>query len=172
MKKNKLIIFFFLLFVFFLIVFIFSMWLFEKNDYFVNNLEISYNEENKIKSTYELYPMSDVDGIKTSPYIFKIINNEDVNTKYSLIIKDLKDNHDSDQLLDRSQINYQLKRNNEVVSFGNLGDIKNNVLVIDNILKSDTNVYELRIWLSSDSMDTNWMGKYYNYNISIKPIEK
>lgn len=168
MKKNKLVRLSILLLVFFLLILIFSMWLFERGNYFVSNLEISYNEENKNESMYGLYPMSDEDGVKTEPYIFKVINNGSTNSKYDLVIKDVKDNHTDEQLLKRSQINYQLKRNGEVISSGNLGDIKGNILATDNISSSETNTYEIRIWLTSDFKDNSWMGKYYNYNISVK----
>lgn len=169
MKKNKLVGLLVLLFLFFLLVLIFSIWLFGRAKSSLNNLEISYNYESK--SMYGLYPMKDEDGVKTKPYIFKIVNKSFVNSKYNLVIKDVTDGHTDDQLLKRSQINYQLKKNNKVVSSGNLNDIKNNILVIDNISGSNTNTYELRIWLDNDCIETDWMGKYYNYNVSVKSIK-
>lgn len=169
MKKNKLVGVFVLLFIFFLLILAFSMWLLSNRNYSINNLEISYNEQNNNNG---LYPMSDAEGIKTNPYIFKITNNGSSVSKYKVLITDITDGHNDDELLNRKQIHYQLKMNGGFISSGNLSDIKDNVLTTNSISSLKTDTYELRIWLSDSSIETNWMGKYYNYNISVKSIKK
>ena len=38
--------------------------------------------------------------------------------------------------------------------------------------KDSVNNYALRIWLSEEAKNSDWMNKYYSYNITVEPIKE
>ncbi len=163
----------------FLIAFIigfsyFTYYTFHKEGKFVNTLEISFSDDDKKIDQAGLAPMSDEKGKLLTPYKFKISNPNSVSSKYQVIIEDStprnEDTYQESQLLKRNQLRYQLILNNQVIALDNLGNVKNNVLDIRSIDEEKDNSYELRLWVDKNQTESNWMNKYYHYNIRIKPI--
>ena len=135
------------------------------------------NEKNAILNIANMIPMSDEEGAKITPYRFTIKNSGDdkIGDIYRVLIEDveIKDDptYESKSLLSRNQLKYQLLMNNKLIKKGKLSDIKNNILDERNIEKAKENRYELRIYLGTDTINTDWQGKYYHYKINIQKME-
>ena len=65
-------------------------------------------------------------------------------------------------MANRKNLNYAIIKNDEQIKQGNLGEIKNNVLLTTSINLKSTDNYEILIW-----GDSNASG-YYNYEVVIK----
>ena len=52
----------------------------------------------------------------------------------------------------------------------NCTNVKNNILDTRTLDSNTENSYELRIWITGDINSTDWMGKTYNYKVSVNPI--
>ena len=134
----------------------------------VNTLEIELNDSGKV-NLEEQQPLSDDQLDTVKPYKFKIKNRGKSISQYQLLIEDFVTDK-STKLLSRKYLNYQLSSNETVIKTGNLAEIKNNILD-KNILKAhQEKSYELKIWVTGDIESTEWMGKTYNYTISVNPI--
>lgn len=171
MKRSSKITISLIIFILFLInVFLFSLYLFRTDSGIVSNLKISLGD-NKKPGSVDLTPITDEEGSKLEPYIFKITNNGRINSSYKVVFKDSNDNHKKEQLLDRKLLRYQLKLNGKVLITDNLYNIKNNVLDSKTIKSGVTNTYEFRVWIDKSVMESDWMDKYYNYSISIQSVD-
>ena len=71
-------------------------------------------------------------------------------------------------MLSKSQLEYQLSLNGEVIKQGMLTDIKNNILDTRVINPDKVNNYELRIYVSESAQITEWQNKYYHFNVKIQ----
>ena len=76
--------------------------------------------------------------------------------------------YSSKELLTRNQLRYQLSLNGKVIKTGSLADIKNNVLDTRVLSSSNTNNYQLRIYVAESSQNTSWQNKYYHFNINVQ----
>lgn len=171
MKKNTNILIIGLLILIFIIILlsVFSFKIFQKKNYIINGLEVVLSDENSKFNNIKLSPISDNNIENLKPYTFNVTNNSNKTINYEIIINDSNSNYKKN-MLSRSQLKYQLKLNDNVISIGSLKDIKQNILCTSIIKLKSTDFYELRIWLDNSQIDSDWMNKYYNYNISIKSI--
>ena len=171
MKKNTNILIIGLLILIFIIILlsVFSFKIFQKKNYIINGLEVVLSDENSKFNNIKLSPISDNNIENLKPYTFNVTNNSNKTINYAIIINDSNSNYKKN-MLSRSQLKYQLKLNDNVISIGSLKDIKQNILCTSIIKLKSTDFYELRIWLDNSQIDSDWMNKYYNYNISIKSI--
>ena len=135
------------------------------------------NEKNATLNISNMIPMSDEEGAKITPYKFTIKNSGDdkIGDIYRVLIEDIeiKDDptYENKSLLSRNQLKYQLTMNNKLIKKGKLSDIKNNILDERSIEKTKENKYELRIYLGTDIVNTDWQEKYYHYRINIQKME-
>lgn len=136
----------------------------------VNTLEIVLSDEGNI----ELNEQQPIDNNKTNtvvPYRFKIQNKSDNLVSYELLIEDFVSDS-SKQLLSRQYLNYELSSDGLVLKSGNLSTIRNNILDTGVLKANSTKKYQLKVWVTGDINSTEWMGKSYNYNVSVNPIAK
>ncbi|MEG1596821.1 MAG: hypothetical protein RR359_00940, partial [Bacilli bacterium] len=89
------------------------------------------------------YPMNQTNGMKTSSYTFKITN---TGYKANYIIKLIDDPKEVNTAPD-TVIRMYFKKNNEVGSNRLLSEGTNRVLDKGEILKGETNNYELKLWV-------------------------
>ena len=59
---------------------------------------------------------------------------------------------------------------NKIIKKDNLGNVKNNIIDTKTLSSNSENTYELRIWVTGDYNSSEWMGKTYNYKVSVNPI--
>ena len=65
-----------------------------------------------------------------------------------------------------------MELNDIVIKKGALIDIENNILDTRTMSKDSVNNYALRIGLSEEAKNSDWMNKYYSYNITVEPIKE
>jgi len=119
-----------------------------------------------------LGPISDNNIDIIVPYEFSISNTKEENATYDLLIEDIIDKEKGENTLSRSYLNYELKLNGVVIKKGTMSNIKNNILDTRTMSTNSTNSYSLKIWLNEKSKETDWMNKYYSYNITVEPIKE
>lgn len=168
-RSSKIIIGLIILILFFVNMFLLSCYFFRTDNGVINNLEISLGNEDKLENK-NLTPITDEEASKLEPYIFKVTNNGKSNSYYKIIFQDNNDNYKKDQLLDRKQLRYQLKLNGKILITDSLENIKNNILDLRSISGGKSNIYEFRIWLDKSTMESDWMDKYFDYNISVRSV--
>lgn len=134
----------------------------------VNTLEIVLNDEGNVNLT-EQSPMDDSQSNQVKPYKFKVKNNGKTTATYQLLIEDFVTDK-STELLSRKYLNYELVLNNVSIKKENLSLVKNNILDTKTLASNAENNYELRIWVTGDSNSSEWMGKSYNYNVTVNPV--
>lgn len=134
----------------------------------VNTLEIVLNDEGNVNLT-EQSPIDDSQSNQVKPYKFKVKNNGKTTATYQLLIEDFVTDK-STELLSRKYLNYELVLNNVSIKKENLSLVKNNILDTKTLASNAENNYELRIWVTGDSNSSEWMGKSYNYNVTVNPV--
>ncbi len=129
------------------------------------------------KAKEELYTSSSVpldfaNAASITPYVFSAINDSDKALTYKILLEEppLSDEETfkADHLLSRSQLAYQLMMNGQLVKYGSLSEIKNNILDERNINAHTTNSYELRIYVGEQAFNSAWQNKYYHYQVIIQ----
>lgn len=111
----------------------------------------NYIENVKVYNSYD----------KSNKYKFYVRNDNEYQITYKLAIND-KEVDNNGKMANRKNLNYAIIKNDEQIKQGNLGEIKNNVLLTTSINLKSTDNYEILIW-----GDSNASG-YYNYEVVIK----
>ena len=141
----------------------------------VSSVTIQLDDQNNVIDESGLIPLDDDSARTLTPYEFSVKNNGDNNYAYNVLLEDsiISDDitYSSKELLSRSQLRYQLILNGKEIKTGDLDDIKNNVLDVRVISSSQTNNYQLRIYVSEESQDTDWQNKYYHFDINVQAEE-
>ena len=141
----------------------------------VSSVTIQLDDQNNVIDESGLIPLDDDSARTLTPYEFSVKNNGDNNYAYNVLLEDsiISDDitYSSKELLSRSQLRYQLILNGKEIKTGDLNDIKNNVLDVRVISSSQTNNYQLRIYVSEESQDTDWQNKYYHFDINVQAEE-
>ncbi len=116
-------------------------------------------------------PVSDTKGLTFRPYTFKLKNSGTIAAKYRLRIINYEKGYTNDgcSRLDWSNIRYSFKKNNEVATIGNLGEI-NGVLNIGEIDALETNTYSLILWIKSDATN-EVMNQHFHGMIKVDAIQ-
>lgn len=134
----------------------------------VNTLEIVLSDEGKINLS-EQSPTDNSQISTIEPYKFTVKNKGKTEANYQLLIEDYVSDSNT-KLLSRKYLNYSLTLNNNLIQTDNLANIKNNILDTRTLEPNTENAYELKIWITGDVNSTDWMGKTYNYKVSVNPI--
>ncbi len=118
-------------------------------------------------------PISDEEGLQTEGYNFRIENNGNLNTRYTIYLDDIEISSGEERMLDES-IKYSLTKNesstteklNELTTskseIGNKRELENG-----KIKPNEENNYTLRLWISSDAGE-EVINKVFGARISIK----
>ncbi|MCI5733631.1 MAG: hypothetical protein MR297_00430 [Tenericutes bacterium] len=111
----------------------------------------NYIENVKVYNSYD----------KSNKYKFYVRNDNEYQITYKLAINDKKLDNNG-KMVNRKNLNYAVIKNGEKIKQGNLGEIRNNVLLTTSINLKSTDNYEILIWANSNAVG------YYNYEIIIK----
>ncbi len=135
----------------------------------VGNIQIVIDQDtpNTISLT-DGVPVSDSEGITSSPYEFNIINNGNKAVYYDIYLENdttaqancTKTKGSTCELIAPTSISYQLIEADKIVSTGSLSSTSNLLYNLGGLDKNTGKTYQLRIWLntSATTADTN---KYY-----------
>lgn len=141
----------------------------------VSSVTIQLDDDNNVIDEDGLIPLDDETARTLTPYEFRVLNTSDNDYTYNVLLEDIiisdDDTYSSKELLSRSQLRYQLTLNGKVIKTGNLNDIENNILDTRVISVSQTNNYQLRIYLAESSQNTNWQNKYYHFDVKVQTEE-
>jgi len=178
MKKNsigiKLVLLGVILFVFCIGVSFFWYRIFKTDKVAVTHLTIALKDHGKGVEIDDLVPKDDHSAKKMPAYSFDISNTGDSRGSYEVLLEDSvkkdEDGYASENMLERSELKYELTLNGKVIATDSLSSIKNNVLDSRVIGAKKTNVYRLRIWIPMDA--TNWQNKIYHYSVVVKPVSE
>lgn len=127
-------------------------------------LSLILTEGNNINLT-RAYPQKESEGLKEKPYDFKVNNNGNIVSKYTIYLDD-GDIDSGDVRMNDSYIRYHLNKNgiNEVNDLlSSTGINGSRVIDVGYLAPGKSNNYELRLWIDedadSDVMDTVFSGK-------------
>ncbi len=135
----------------------------------IANIQIQLdNNENTIHEE-DAVPTDNVDQIEG--YSFSVKNVGTSSGIYKVLLEDSITNSIG-TTLSRSQLSYELFLNGLSIRSGTLDEISNNVLDERSIDGQKENQYVLKIWLSEDSMESDWKDKSYSYQINIQMEEE
>ena len=142
------------------------------NDNSISSVTVQLDDENNIIDESGLIPLDDDTAKTLTPYQFSVKNSSDVDYTYNVLLEDsiISDDitYSSKELLSRSQLRYQLSLNGKISETGSLDDIKNNILDTRIISSSQTNNYQLRVYVAESAQNTSWQNKYYHFNINVQ----
>lgn len=148
--------------------------LFRTDKVAVTNLTIALKDKGKGVDIDHLVPCDDEEAKKTPAYSFDIANTGSSRGRYEVLIEDSikkdEDGYASKDMLDRSQLKYELTLNGKVIDSNRLSKVKNNVLDSRVIGSKKTNSYTLRIWVPIDAK--NWQNKTYHYKVVVRPVNE
>ena len=137
----------------------------------VSSVNVQLGDNNVIDES-GLIPLDDETAKTITPYEFRVENNSTNDTTYNVLLEDtvISDdaNYTNKELLSRNQLRYQLSLNGNVIKVGNLNEIENNILDTRNIVSSQVNNYQLRIYVGESFQNTDWQNKYYHFNINVQ----
>lgn len=142
------------------------------NDNSISSVTVQLDDENNIIDESGLIPLDDDTAKTLTPYQFSVKNSSDVDYTYNVLLEDsiISDDitYSSKELLSRSQLRYQLSLNGKIIETGSLDDVKNNILDTRIISSSQTNNYQLRVYVAESAQNTSWQNKYYHFNINVQ----
>ena len=133
----------------------------------VGTLKVDFTEGNAINLD-NTKPMSDSDGLNTTPYTFTITNSGTIDSYYTI-----SNEEDTNNTLDTTYLKYKLVSNDGYDSgIKKLKDIGTGTYrIVDerSLLKSKSVTYKLYLWISSDA-GNNIQNKIYKSKIIVNSI--
>ena len=133
----------------------------------VGTLKVYFTEVNAINLD-NTKPMSDSDGLNTTPYTFTITNSGTIDSYYTI-----SNEEDTNNTLDTTYLKYKLVSNDGYDSgIKRLKDIGTGTYrIVDerSLLKSKSVTYKLYLWISSDA-GNNIQNKIYKSKIIVNSI--
>ena len=136
----------------------------------VNNLQVQ-KVSDEANLSENLFPMTKEEAdILVSNYKFSVKNINDFKSRYEVVYKEI--NGSSNQQLSKNQLNYELLLNDKLIKKGNLESLENNILDERYIMSNHTNKYELKIYISNSTKNSNWQNKKYSYTVNINVKEE
>ena len=116
-------------------------------------LSLVLDEGNAI-NVEDSVPMSDIDGLATTPYTFSLQNNGNVTSEYTIYLDDASIDS-ADVRFDDSALKYSLKKNEGTTTTALLSTLKDSsdkrVLESGTIEPGVTNTYSLNLWIKDDA---------------------
>ena len=112
-------------------------------------LSLVLDEGNAI-NVEDSVPMSDIDGLATTPYTFSLQNNGNVTSEYTIYLDDASIDS-ADERFDDSALKYSLKKNDGVSTTALLSTLNQRVLDSGTIEAGTTNTYSLNLWIKDEA---------------------
>lgn len=130
-------------------------------------LAIDFKEENGI-NLENAYPISDSQGMQTSPYEFSVTNTGDINANYDIIL----DIEESKNMIDLQHIKYSIKSGEEEWSHPILlSDLSNLIIYSKQIQAGDKNNYAFRVWID-EATENEIQGKEFKAKIVVNATQE
>ena len=146
---------------------------FGNKDAIVSTLEIVVDDQGNKVNLDKQVPTKDEETDDITPYNFSVKNSGSTDIKYELLIEDFVDDKNSTKkILSRKNLRYELSLNGKVVKKDNLSNVENNIIDVRTVPAKSRNRYELKVWITGKLDSSDWMDKYYNYNIAVNPITR
>lgn len=145
-----------------------------ENKLIAENCKPEFNQEVELVNTgnisYIDAKKEDSDSV-VPVYYFSVKSNSNRDYNYVITFEnsDGNDGCTSENRLDRSELEYELKYDNKVIKSAGLDTLSNNILDTGVIKANSVNDYSLKIRLKSDI--TNYQKKHFHYVINIKEQE-
>ena len=106
----------------------------------------------------ESVPMSDIDGLATTPYTFSLENNGNITSEYTIYLDDASIDSADTRFAD-SALKYSLKKNSGTSTTALLSTLANSdgkrVLETGKIEPGVTNTYSLNLWIKDDATNSD-----------------
>ena len=132
-------------------------------------LKVDFDEGDNINLN-EIAPMTDSQGLKTTPYTFTVTNNGNINAYYHVSLEE-----DSNNTLDNSYLKMRLTSDNGydsgVVKVSSYGTGEFDITSEATLEPSDKVTYQLWMWLDNDA-DNSAQGKLYQSKIVVSSFDR
>ena len=132
-------------------------------------LKVDFDEGDNINLN-EIAPMTDSQGLKTTPYTFTITNTGNINAYYHVSLEE-----DSNNTLDSSYLKMRLVGDNGydsgIVRVNSYGTGTFDITSEDALEPSDTVTYQLWMWLDNNA-DNSAQGKVYQSKIVVTSYDR
>ena len=132
-------------------------------------LKVDFNEGDNINLD-NVAPMSDKQGLKTTPYTFTITNTGNINAYYHVSLEE-----DSNNTLSNSYLKMQITGDNGydsgIIKVNNYGVGTFEIIGEDVLEPSDNVTYTLYMWLDEDA-DNSAQGKIYQSKIVVESFDR
>ena len=132
-------------------------------------LKVDFTDGNYINLD-NIAPMTDNQGLKTTPYTFTITNTGNINAYYHVSLEE-----DSNNTLSNSYLKMKITGDNGydsgVLKVNNYGTGNFEIIGEDILEPSDKVTYQLWMWLSNDA-DNNAQGKEYKSKIVVTSYDR
>ena len=132
-------------------------------------LKVDFDEGDNINLN-EIAPMTDSQGLKTTPYTFTVTNNGNINAYYHVSLEE-----DSNNTLDNSYLKMRLTSDNGydsgVVKVSSYGTGEFDITSEATLEPSDKVTYQLWMWLDNDA-DNSAQGKEYKSKIVVTSYDR
>lgn len=146
---------------------------FGNKDAIVSTLEIVVDDQGNKVNLDKQVPIDDEETDDIKPYNFSVKNSGNSDIKYELLIEDFVDDKNSTKkILSRKNLRYELTLNDKVIKVDTLSNVENNVIDVRTVSAKSRNNYELKVWITGKLDSSEWMDKYYSYNIAVNPITR
>lgn len=135
---------------------------------YTGSLKVDFENSNNLINLNNTYPMTNIEGLATTPYTFNIKNNGTIKAKYQVRI-DVSD--ESNIPIENIKISYS-KNNSSYSEPVLLSDIGNSLAFISNqVLNANgTDTYGLKLWLDINSSN-DIQGKTFKASIIVDAIQ-
>ncbi len=93
-------------------------------------------------------------------YTFYVENNNEKDINYKIVLDELTVSNE--ERIDKKNLNYQLTKNDKILSTGNLSDLNGNILARASVNKKSKDYLKFKLW------DYTGSNKYFKYRIVIE----
>lgn len=144
----------------------------KSNELIAGNLNLTFDDTDggEINLTGQI-PVSDEEGLQTSGYTFKVKNEGNIESNYSIFLDDL-DLTSGENRLDDRYVKYSLSRDNVLIKTDFLNNLNSSILDSNMLDVDATSVYTLRLWLDEDLFDRDAANKTLKKKLRIEASQK
>ena len=139
-------------------------------EYVVNTgtLEISFEEKTNVVNLQAARPMTNTEGLATTPYSFDVKNVGSLLTKYQVRLET-----DNSNTLPLEYVKISIYKNDtEYLKPTKLSDLNSTLVIVDNglINANDTDNYKVRLWIDINA-GNDMMGKIFKAKVVIDAMQ-
>lgn len=107
------------------------------------------------------YPVSDIEGIESKPYVFELENTKNKEVRVQVTFKLTEG---------ASYVKYDTVKYMVLETGGEIKELDSNGIIVEDVLKaSESKTYNLKFWLQEEKMD-DIFDKYFQATIDVKTL--